>query len=533
MATNEFLPFATGAGANVITQAAYAALTSRTAGFQAGIAKSAEMSKVWRQSSAMAAALGAFINAQGYDALDNGDIVALTTNFISALQVMIQNVSPRMLVYCGNATGTANAIVLTPSPAITSYGGGVGYIFVASATNTGNTTINISGLGPITVYKDTEVGQGGLSGGEIRIGSMCLARFDGTYLRLEDSQLGTAALQNSSLGTPGGTVASVTGAIVAGHFATFADTGGTLQDGGAPGQAAFKAVSDNTKGTVASVNGATVVGRIATFVDTAGTVQDSGTALTSLAPLANPTFTGDPKAPTPTQFDNDTSLATTAFVQQALGNMSGYIGLSGNTALTASQAGKAIICSSVSNFTVTLPAANAMPLAAGGGIFHLLNSGGTGTVTINAAGTDPIYVNGTGTVSTLTLAPGEDIVLLALGSGGTYWYTFGGTAQLKYAAGFAASLGAAGSSGYQKLPSGLIIQWGYVLGSAQPFSVTFPLAFPSAAYVVTVGGNGLSTSNVTGTINSLSQSGFQATCWSGGAASTNSSVAIYWTALGK
>lgn len=36
------------------------------------------------------------------------------------------------------------------------------------------------------------------------------------------------------------------------------------------------------------------------------------------APLASPTFTGDPKAPTPTAGDNDTSLATTAFVTAAI-----------------------------------------------------------------------------------------------------------------------------------------------------------------------------------------------------------------------
>ena len=36
------------------------------------------------------------------------------------------------------------------------------------------------------------------------------------------------------------------------------------------------------------------------------------------APLASPTFTGDPKAPTPTAGDNDTSVATTAFVTAAI-----------------------------------------------------------------------------------------------------------------------------------------------------------------------------------------------------------------------
>jgi hypothetical protein len=39
---------------------------------------------------------------------------------------------------------------------------------------------------------------------------------------------------------------------------------------------------------------------------------------TSRAPLANPVFTGDPKAPTPTAGDNDTSIATTAFVTTAV-----------------------------------------------------------------------------------------------------------------------------------------------------------------------------------------------------------------------
>lgn len=35
----------------------------------------------------------------------------------------------------------------------------------------------------------------------------------------------------------------------------------------------------------------------------------------TLAPIASPTFTGDPKAPTPSTSDNDTSIATTAFVK--------------------------------------------------------------------------------------------------------------------------------------------------------------------------------------------------------------------------
>jgi hypothetical protein len=41
------------------------------------------------------------------------------------------------------------------------------------------------------------------------------------------------------------------------------------------------------------------------------------------APLASPVFTGDPKAPTPTPGDNDTSIATTAFVTAAVAAVGG------------------------------------------------------------------------------------------------------------------------------------------------------------------------------------------------------------------
>lgn len=39
------------------------------------------------------------------------------------------------------------------------------------------------------------------------------------------------------------------------------------------------------------------------------------------APIASPTFTGSPKAPTPATGNSSTLLATTAFVQQAVGNV--------------------------------------------------------------------------------------------------------------------------------------------------------------------------------------------------------------------
>ena len=59
------------------------------------------------------------------------------------------------------------------------------------------------------------------------------------------------------------------------------------------------------------------------------------TALALKAPLASPTFTGVPAAPTATAGDNSTTLATTAFVT-AVGNLAAGIGATGTS--TSSQA---------------------------------------------------------------------------------------------------------------------------------------------------------------------------------------------------
>lgn len=278
--TNDFKAFAVGGGANVLDQATFAALTTLIAnGFSAGIADSRQLNKVWRQSSAMSSAIGAFLNAYGYDALDDGNITGLRDNIIAALTALIQTASPKTTVYCGTSTGSANAQVLTPSPAIAAYGVGTpAYVFLAGYTNTTALFVNISGVGSVEVRKDGESGLVPLTGGEVHATAMCLLRYDGTYMRLEDSQLGTAALQNSTLGTPGGTVASVTGSFTAGHLLVAADSNGTVRDGGPAatlGTAASKAASDNTKSTVSSVSSA-ATNHITKFTDNNGTVGDGG-----------------------------------------------------------------------------------------------------------------------------------------------------------------------------------------------------------------------------------------------------------------
>ncbi|MBV8875250.1 MAG: hypothetical protein JO014_21335 [Metakosakonia sp.] len=86
MAKNDFKPFATGASANVITQAEYEALTALLTGFQAGKASSAQINKAIRQATFVAAALAQYItNKTGQDVPDNGDVAAFITKMAAAL----------------------------------------------------------------------------------------------------------------------------------------------------------------------------------------------------------------------------------------------------------------------------------------------------------------------------------------------------------------------------------------------------------------------------------------------------------------
>jgi hypothetical protein len=78
---NDFLVFGGDGAANVIDQAGYAALPSRLTGFQAGVAKSDECNKAWRQSSIMGAALAQFIaDVTGQDVIDDGTVATILAN---------------------------------------------------------------------------------------------------------------------------------------------------------------------------------------------------------------------------------------------------------------------------------------------------------------------------------------------------------------------------------------------------------------------------------------------------------------------
>lgn len=79
----------------------------------------------------------------------------------------------------------------------------------------------------------------------------------------------------------------------------------------------------------------------------------------SRAPLASPAFTGTPTAPTPSNGDNDTQLATTAFVHNTIGGvLNKSVAGGANVTLTAAEAGNGILIFNgilTANITIFVP----------------------------------------------------------------------------------------------------------------------------------------------------------------------------------
>ncbi len=78
--------------------------------------------------------------------------------------------------------------------------------------------------------------------------------------------------------------------------------------------AGLTATTDNFLQAKAGAWASRTVSQVVTDL-VAGGLLTSSTAASTYAPIASPTFTGDPKAPTPALSDSDTSVATTAFVK--------------------------------------------------------------------------------------------------------------------------------------------------------------------------------------------------------------------------
>jgi hypothetical protein len=171
MPTNDFLAFAIGVGANVDTQAAYAARTSIISlGQSAGVVPSVLLNKINRQGSVIANVVAQYICDQsGLDALDNGAPSTLLANLKTAIAAQIDAQSGNYAI----DTGAANAYVVALSPPITAWPDGLTFRFRVTHANTGASTIN---AGPGAVALNNNV-NAALVAGDLPVGTIVTATY--------------------------------------------------------------------------------------------------------------------------------------------------------------------------------------------------------------------------------------------------------------------------------------------------------------------------------------------------------------------
>jgi hypothetical protein len=151
-------------------------------------------------------------------------------------------------------------------------------------------------------------------------------------------------------------------------------------------------------------------------------------------------------------------------------NFSGTgIALAANTTLTASQMGNWAQVQAA-NVTATLPPLSSV--SPGATITFVV--GAQSGFTIKANGSEIIQSSTATQANTYLPLPGETVTLAANGTGVAWYVVEGGFSTPSFSSSKV-------TSGYQKLPSGLIIQWGITAASITggSMSATFPIAFPN------------------------------------------------------
>lgn len=123
-------------------------------------------------------------------------------------------------------------------------------------------------------------------------------------------------------------------------------------------------------------------------------------------------------------------------------------------------------------FTLTLPpTAGILPRTK----IEFGNYCGSGLVTIASSSANMSWNGVVASVASFNLGLGDTATLMWTGAS---WLVISGSARLSFSSGFKASLG---GSGYQKLPSGLILQWmsGTAGASGASANNIYPVAFPT------------------------------------------------------
>lgn len=212
---------------------------------------------------------------------------------------------------------------------------------------------------------------------------------------------------------------------------------------------------------------------------TAGTAaQGNDSRITGAAPLASPTFTGTPAAPTASAGTNSTQIATTAFVQTSAQTTGGTLAMqaSKTAAYTAAAGDFVPVNASGGAVTVTLPTAPAN----GTRVTVMKTDTSTNAVTISCGGTTDV-INVTGQTS-LTLANYLGVVTLEYASAAGIWYNQESSAPAHFTWLVQSSTRA---TGYGDMPEGIYIPQALELLAVQFRIGTADASGTSAAQIYT------------------------------------------------
>lgn len=243
------------------------------------------------------------------------------------------------------------------------------------------------------------------------------------------------------------------------------------------------------------------------------------TILANLADLLTPDGSGNLALDqSPPQFDNGLNLVTSAFVQRALGNISTTVLVNTGTGYTIPASAAGTLFDFQIGFTgpVTLPLSSTLNVGAS----YIIYNGTSSPLTVQrTSAPDSLWPSNTA-LNSITIGVGDSVIctVYSLGLGYICW---AGAGVLSYSNSFSSTLAA---NGYQKFPSGLIIQWGVGTFSTSGLAITFPIAFPNGLYSVYTGNN--VSSNVFSTAVTVTSTGFT------GYLNTGANANCYWLAIG-
>ena len=220
------------------------------------------------------------------------------------------------------------------------------------------------------------------------------------------------------------------------------------------------------------------------------------------APINSPALIGSPTAPTPPKFNNSKLLATTEFVQAAIGNYAGQTNYTADTALTAADVGR------LSNFAQLSTAKLPLASSVAAGSLITIGSSLAGGVTVMAAAGD--VLTNVNTESGPFFIQVGTFGVFRRQLGGLGWSFDGGDASLKYSPLFSARLT---TNGYQRSPSSHIEQWGVIpaIPAGGSVLINYPIKFPSGPLAI-VAGAGASQAGAPG-VNSYNESAGQVRFW--------------------